>query len=364
MKKLFLLCTLAFCSAINAQTSKSRWALDLNLNFREYSGDLGYQLFSFKDGNAQPGIGVSRYINPWLNVRAFANYGASDFTATNPIPTGVNNRLLINSTNLGLHGIFKLNNGLILKEEALVAPFLGLGVSFWSSKSSASGGTRKGAFAVPVTTGLNFQVHPRVCIMASMSYNFLLNDKIDGYVQNVSDNKNDALLQYSVGVGFNFGKKTATKKYKDSDFDGVADAEDRCPNTRRGAKVDEFGCEILSLEANSKIKGIVNNILFEVNSDQLKESSKLELDKVVVLLNKYSDGIMIIEGHTDNTGNADYNLSLSSKRAERVKSYLVSKGISVDRLVAKGYGHTLPEVSNETEEGRKLNRRVELILTK
>ena len=123
MKKLFLLCTLAFCSAINAQTSKSPWAVDLNLNFREYSGDLGYQLFSFKDGNAQPGIGVSRYINPWLNVRAFANYGASDFTATNPIPTGVNNRLLINSTNLGLHGIFKLNNGFILKEEALVAPF-------------------------------------------------------------------------------------------------------------------------------------------------------------------------------------------------------------------------------------------------
>jgi outer membrane protein OmpA-like peptidoglycan-associated protein len=364
MKKIFLLCTLVFCSVINAQSTKSPWAVDLNLNFREYTGDLGYQLFSFKDGNAQPGIGVSRYINPWFNARAFANYGASDFTATNPMPMGVNNRLLINSTNVGLQGIFKLNNDMILKEEALLAPFIGLGVSFWSSKSSAPGGTRKGAFALPVTTGLNFQVHPRVSIMASLAYNFLLNDKIDGFIQNVNDNKNDALLQYSVGVGFNFGNNSTSKKTSDSDFDGVADVKDRCPNTRRGAKVDEFGCEILSLEANSKIKGIVNNILFEVNSDQLKESSKLELDKVVVLLNKYSDGIMIIEGHTDNTGNADYNLSLSSRRAERVKSYLVSKGISVDRLVAKGYGHTLPEASNDTEEGRKLNRRVELILTK
>lgn len=81
-------------------------------------------------------------------------------------------------------------------------------------------------------------------------------------------------------------------------------------------------------------------------------------------MKRHTDGILIIEGHTDNVGNPEYNLSLSSRRVESVRNYIISKGIAKDRLVSKGYGQTLSLTSNKTAEGRELNRRVELILTK
>jgi outer membrane protein OmpA-like peptidoglycan-associated protein len=67
-----------------------------------------------------------------------------------------------------------------------------------------------------------------------------------------------------------------------------------------------------------------------------------------------------VQGHTDNTGIAKYNQWLSEKRAQRVKDYLVSKGVDPSRLAAKGYGLTQPVASNDTEDGRAQNRRVEL----
>ena len=69
---------------------------------------------------------------------------------------------------------------------------------------------------------------------------------------------------------------------------------------------------------------------------------------------------MEIGGHTDSTGEDAYNMGLSQRRAESVRSYLVSKGVKASRLEAKGYGETKPVASNDTNEGRAKNRRVEL----
>ncbi|HNQ00543.1 MAG TPA: OmpA family protein, partial [Bacteroidia bacterium] len=75
---------------------------------------------------------------------------------------------------------------------------------------------------------------------------------------------------------------------------------------------------------------------------------------------KYPEAKLSVEGHTDNTGNPEKNVTLSQKRCESVKNYLVSKGIDANRLTATGYGDTRPIADNKTADGRAKNRRVEL----
>ncbi len=135
----------------------------------------------------------------------------------------------------------------------------------------------------------------------------------------------------------------------DSDGDGVADHLDKCPNTPKGATVNEAGC--WSLQATT---------LYDSNSSYIRAEAYPLLDEVTSILMKNPEMEVEVQGHTDNTGSAEYNQWLSEKRAQRVKDYLVSKGIDPSRLEAKGYGLTQPVASNATEEGRAQNRRVEL----
>jgi cytochrome c oxidase subunit 2 len=94
----------------------------------------------------------------------------------------------------------------------------------------------------------------------------------------------------------------------------------------------------------------------ELNSDL----SKHELDNLVTLMGKFPKLRFELAGHTDNVGDATANMSLSVDRSNKVKSYLVEKGVSADRLLSKGYGQDQPLESNDTPEGRQKNRRTEL----
>ncbi|MBN9298771.1 MAG: OmpA family protein [Filimonas sp.] len=105
------------------------------------------------------------------------------------------------------------------------------------------------------------------------------------------------------------------------------------------------------------------NIQFALNSYQLEEVSKIELDKLVQLLNDNPSLKVQINGHTDNIGNATDNLKLSANRAKAVVDYLISKGIAAPRLSSKGFGATVPVADNATEEGRAKNRRTEFTIT-
>ncbi|HEV7620647.1 MAG TPA: OmpA family protein, partial [Flavisolibacter sp.] len=109
-----------------------------------------------------------------------------------------------------------------------------------------------------------------------------------------------------------------------------------------------------------KITQIASKIFFETNSDKLKVASLVQLDELAVILNRYPEAKLIIEGHTDDVGTDEYNITLSQKRTESVKKYLVSKGISESRLTAIGYGESKPIADNKTSIGRAKNRRVEL----
>ncbi|MEQ8926221.1 MAG: OmpA family protein [Fulvivirga sp.] len=103
----------------------------------------------------------------------------------------------------------------------------------------------------------------------------------------------------------------------------------------------------------------LNNIFFDFDKTTLKSESFVELDKVVEFLQENRSLEIEIAGHTDSKGSDDYNLNLSQGRAEAVVDYIISNGIEEYRLVAKGYGESVPLESNDTDEGRAFNRRVE-----
>jgi outer membrane protein OmpA-like peptidoglycan-associated protein len=150
----------------------------------------------------------------------------------------------------------------------------------------------------------------------------------------------------------------ALKGCADTDSDGVADNIDRCPK-EKGNVVDK-GCPKIAPADVKKIADIAGKIYFENNSAKLKQSSFMQLDYLVDILNRYSATNLQIEGHTDSKSGDKYNINLSKDRAEAVKTYLMSKGIPDARLIALGFGDGKPIASNETEAGRAKNRRVEL----
>ena len=136
----------------------------------------------------------------------------------------------------------------------------------------------------------------------------------------------------------------------DGDGDGIADNLDRCPSTAAGVTVDARGCGFNTTLA----------VNFATNSAELTPESSQELDRLVEVMKNTSHVAGYIEGYTDSTGSAEYNAQLSKKRAEAVADYLISHGISQDRVIPRGYGERNPVADNSTEEGRAQNRRVVL----
>jgi outer membrane protein OmpA-like peptidoglycan-associated protein len=106
-----------------------------------------------------------------------------------------------------------------------------------------------------------------------------------------------------------------------------------------------------------------SKILFDFDSYDLKESAKVELGKLAQVLLKYPENVIVVEGHTDSTGDEAYNQLLSENRAEAVATFLVSQGISRSAISYVGYGESRPVFSNDTPEGQEQNRRVEIDIT-
>jgi OOP family OmpA-OmpF porin len=144
-----------------------------------------------------------------------------------------------------------------------------------------------------------------------------------------------------------------TTGLEDSDGDGIVDSKDKCPGTPPNTRVDGDGCPLPKV---LQLKGVT----FEFNKDRLRPDSKTVLDTVVEIMKRYPDMKVEVAGHTDNIGSDSYNQKLSEKRANAVRQYLMQAGINGDNMTAAGYGEKEPIATNDTDEGRELNRRVEL----
>jgi OOP family OmpA-OmpF porin len=108
----------------------------------------------------------------------------------------------------------------------------------------------------------------------------------------------------------------------------------------------------------------LNNVFFDFDKWDLRPESFIELDRVVKLLKENPAIEIEMSAHTDAKGSDEYNFKLSDNRAKSVRTYIISQGIAENRIISKGYGETKPIDTNETDEGRQMNRRVEFTITK
>ncbi|NVJ10733.1 thrombospondin type 3 repeat-containing protein [Myxococcus sp. AM001] len=149
---------------------------------------------------------------------------------------------------------------------------------------------------------------------------------------------------------------------RDVDGDGVADHRDNCPR-ERGA-LDNQGCPAARKQRvviRPDRLELLERITFAPGTATLQPRVQPALDNVAeVLLLHPRLGVIAIEGHTDNRGEADVQRAVTLARAEAVRDYLVERGVSPDRLEARGLGPDRPVESNETSQGREANRRMEL----
>jgi len=138
-----------------------------------------------------------------------------------------------------------------------------------------------------------------------------------------------------------------------------------------GHKMDKQAEEMKKVLGDAEVRrvgeGIVidfkEKVLFGFDRSDLGASAATNLDKLINVLNKYPDTDIKILGHTDNKGTAEYNQGLSERRANSVSGYLRNHGINSGRISTKGMGENDPIASNDTEEGRSQNRRVEFVIT-
>ena len=166
----------------------------------------------------------------------------------------------------------------------------------------------------------------------------------------LSSNSATGKFLLSLPAGENYGISVAAKGYlfHSENFD--------LPNGD-GFNIVNKDIKLNNIQVGSNIT--LKNVFFNTGKWDVKEDSYSELERLVLLLSDLPELRIEISGHTDNIGNKSYNELLSQRRADAVVRYLVSKGIDKNRLIAKGYGQSIPVATNDTEEGRSTNRRTE-----
>jgi len=332
------------------------------------------------------------YVDPDKDYRADASTGASlaigkvlsktwdaelAYVDSHHDVTGGGSKLKLNGPSLNFNRVFLRDNA--------ISPFLGFGITGMSSRADGTGKTNRDYGAL-IKAGVLADLTSNGALQLSAEIGKRSNDFAD-HLEDVFG---------GLGLHFNFGaaKKVAAPVTAaavaapapapavappaDSDGDGVIDAADRCPNTVAGAKVDANGCELdgdrdgvvdrldkcPTTPAGDKVDTvgcgltIALQVQFDTNSDNIKQESYAELDRFVQFFKDVPSANGVLEGHTDNVGKDAYNLSLSQRRADSVKAYVVGKGVDAARIAAKGFGETRPVADNTTVEGRAANRRV------
>lgn len=175
-------------------------------------------------------------------------------------------------------------------------------------------------------------------------------------VTRITSNKTTGHYLVSLPSGKNYGIAVKAKGY-------LFHSENVNIPASKGYQEIVKDVQLKKLEVGKTI--VLNNIFYDFDKATLRNESKSELERLVELMNDNKMIKVELSSHTDNRGTDEYNIKLSQARAQSVVDYLINKGISTDRLVAKGYGESLPVTANDTEEGMQQNRRTEFkILSK
>ena len=258
------------------------------------------------------------------------------------------------------------------KDDGSYTPYISAGLGemdVFSGKTDLVVGVGIKAYA---TDNLTFRVETNfhqgeedTSLLAMVGYRFgeatpMKQEPKDGDMDGVMDNV-DACPKTPIGKKVDDrGCMVVEKPDVDSDGDGVYDKSDKCPDTPKGALVDDTGCQ-KELEKEVSVNLAIN---FATNSDAVAADYDAELKKVADFMKQYAGTSVVIEGHTDSVGRADYNQTLSERRAASVAGALSERfGVDASRITSVGYGETKPVESNETAEGRSANRRVVAVIS-
>ncbi len=223
-----------------------------------------------------------------------------------------------------------------------ISPFVNLGIGLANYSTEGNIGATdfdesKAVFVAPSAgLGVSFQTKWDVNVDLGAQFEHPFDDKFD----QIDTKANDSYLMPYLGIGYTFGSKKAKEVVQ---------------KVQRTLLRDR-----ISMEQDFTLKGVQ----FEINSANLTPEARKILDEVATEMKKYPKVKIEIHGHTDNTGSKELNDALSLKRAESVKDYLISQEIASERMATQGFGFSRPIASNNTEEGRAENRRIEFVIVK
>ncbi|HBL77802.1 MAG: hypothetical protein A2W90_02155 [Bacteroidetes bacterium GWF2_42_66] len=224
-----------------AQNADNKWALGIEFGTLQYKGDLGDQFNKFNDWKNGVGLSLIRYLNPSFDGVLHLDYNLVD--EAGPLLTEAN-RFQARFFNVGLDLRYKLNNGYIFKEDALIQPFGALGFGYLGGNvyglSLANGTTpydkNMGALDFYVGVGTKVRISEKVSWTLEYGQINTTEDNFDEATALLDGN--DKFRRVKTGLVITLGKA------KDSDGDGVTDRKDECPETPTGVQVDEKGCPI------------------------------------------------------------------------------------------------------------------------
>jgi OmpA-OmpF porin, OOP family len=239
----------------------------------------------------------------------------------------------------GLGAEYGFQNGLALRGEvsryASDATLIGLGVVYRMGLSASEFGSVVAHVAKDSVAG-------RAANGAEPSLGAALPDtaKLPGHVSLVHEGPHAALW-------------SQPKAKNDQDGDGVFDRSDLCPDTARNTAVSQGGCGLFDQ--------VLTDVSFKSGTHWLSPKSKRAIDEVVDVILAFPEARIEVQAHADNRGSEEINQIVSDARAKAVMAYMVEKGVGEKQLIAKGYGESSPLVSNDSDESRRTNRRIQLV---
>ncbi len=395
MKK-FITITIVLVLCINmsfsktyAQNEDQKWAIGIIAGKNEYKGDLGDAFFDWnKAFYGYLGLTANRYVSPSFDLRFEGTMGRLGRWIDN------DKNFKGMKTDLSLLFSYKLNNDYLLPEDSWFAPsfLLGPGIAFYNEVDHALGRVDDEGMDILFVGGLSlrFQLSQRIAIQFQSTYNMMNSDNRDL----IENDENDRFLKHHGGFIMSLGPREKVEppvevvdvEALERRIEEEEEARQREEEERRRLEQERLEAERKLREAEEErrraeeelrraeeerkrieIKQEIEaaldpelaHVRFVVDGTDIHSRYHNALETVYQLMNKYPELQVEIHGHTDFTGTAAYNMGLSERRGQSVKRYLVAKGIGPDRLIITGFGEHNTRATNQTIEGRAINRRVE-----
>lgn len=359
MKKIILMIIpiLFMTITLQAQLAKNSWTLGAGLTYPRFVNVN----ITATDKNYGGFLSLQRNFTEHVGLRLTGSYLHLEGEWGTPVVTSETNVLMGN-----LDALYYI----VPCESVSPYLFLGGGLDYRMLTNKATPTLDDNALVAQINGGVGLEWELTSCLklISEASYHLVTNSEFDGALGIGEINGKDSYMTVKLGVLYYFSKGEPSKLcqlYSGLSAEGAPKVDyERIEEIVKRYIPKEVVKEVVvekpvKAEAAKAEKWVLVGVNFEFNSAKITpESYPILFDAAKTLLENPSLNVEI-QGYTDNIGSEEYNKKLSQKRADAVKNYLISKGVSANRLKAVGYGEANPIADNKTAEGRAMNRRIE-----